>query len=165
MGDITIKILEQLHSTCIEVSYVSAKSTKWCTCEFEFKRLGNIVQTFTVKELDQHSRYNFRIRSRNTEGWSKYSDIAQDYTLALPPKPARPDCLVIKICLKSKVEMGVKMPENACSIKSPIVEWNVKGSAYNLYEATDVMEINEYHEADKSMENYGVIFMHGKSAS
>lgn len=154
MGFITVKIPEPICSTespviSIEISYVSATSTKWCNCEFQVEPN---IHTFTIKELCPDSKYNFRVKSRNTEGWSKHSDLKEGSTFPLPPIPARPDRPIVKICTKSAVDIGVKMPENTCSIKSPIIAWNVKGQSTGLYKALDPQEINEYYEPDESME-------------
>ena len=162
MGFITVKIPEPVYNTespvtCVEISYISATSTKWSNCELKTEPVGKNINTFTIKELYPDSKYNFRVKSRNTEGWSKHSDLKEGSTLPLPPIPARPDRPIIKTCMKSKVEIGVKMPENTCS-KSPIIEWNVKGYATGLYKA-DLMEINKYYDPDESMEHYSVISM------
>ena len=139
--------------TCVEVSYVSATNTEWSNCECKIKPAEKDTYDFSVSGLQPDSKYNFRIRTMNAEGWSEHSELITGNTLTLPPKPTKPDPPVIEACTPTKVALVVKVPVNTCGIKSPIIEWKVSG-----YSA-DKEKINEYWTRGKDlfMEKSGVL--------
>ena len=115
--------------TCVEVSCVSATNTEWSN--YECKTKPKDTYDFTTSGLQPDSKYSFRVRTMNAEGWSEYSEVIAGNTLTLPPKPTKPDPPVIKAHTLTKVALVVKVPENTCSIKSPIIEWKVSGYGTN----------------------------------
>ena len=155
MGFVTVNIPKAVYSTeslvtCIEISYfIIPGGIKWRNYEFEVEPAVqvdyNTTRTFPVAELHPKSKYRFRVRSRNAEDWSRYSHEQQHSTLPLPLLPGRPNPPIIKVSGKNMVNMGIKMPENMCSIKSPIIAWNIKGYATGLCNS-DLIEINEHYE-------------------
>lgn len=133
--------------TCIEASYISATDTKWSRHEIKVKPAAPVeggVCNLTVKELQPDSKYNFRVRSKNNEGWSLPSDLKEGTTLPLPPKPVKPNPPIIKPYTPTEVAIEAMVPINMCSIKSPIIAWKVFG-----YDG-DKKEIDKHHEVDES---------------
>ena len=112
--------------THIEVSHVSATSTKWSNFESKIKP-GSDTYNLMVRELQPNKKYNFRARIKNAEGWSEASEHIEDTTLTLPPKPSKPDPPTIKAQPPNKVVFVAKVPENTCGKTSPIIEWKVTG--------------------------------------
>ena len=168
MGFVTVNIPRAVYSTespvtCIEISSVIVpEGIKWRNCEFKIEPAAqvdnNTTHTFTIAELHPESEYKFRVRSRNAEGWSKHSHEQQHSTLPLPLLPGRPNPPIIKVSGKNMVNIGIKMPENMCSINSPIIAWNIKGYATGLYN-TDLIEINEHYESDSNQRDFRIISM------
>ena len=132
-------------TTCVEVSYVSATSENLSSCKFKIEPVtGNSTHVFTIKQLCPDSRYNFRVKTQNAEGWSKPSNLREGDTLPLPPKPTKPNLPLIKICTSTKVTLLVQMPENTCSKKSPIIAWKLHG--YGI----DREEVSRYFPQDET---------------
>ena len=132
---VTVKIPEVICSTespikCVEISYVSATSKKLSSCAFEIEP-GNDLYVFIIKELHPDTRYNFRAKTKNAEGWSKPSDLREGDTSSLPPKPTKPDRPILEACTSTTVNLTVQVPANTCSIKSPIIAWKVLGYSAN----------------------------------
>jgi len=130
---VTVKIPNKICSTespvtCVEVSHIIEETgcTKFSNSEFEIEP-GKDTYTFTIKELQPESKYIFRVQTRNAEGWSEPSKPRKDKTLPLPSKPCKPTPPIIKLCTPTEVNLEVKVPENTCSKKSPIIEWKVSG--------------------------------------
>ena len=124
--------------TCLEVSYVSATNTKWSNCEFKTKPAEKNTNDFSVSGLQPDSKYSFRVRTMNAEGWSEHSEVITGNTLTLTPKPTKPDPPVIEAHTPTKVALVVKVPENTCNIKLPIIGWKVSGYG------ADKERINKY---------------------
>ena len=168
-GFVTVNIPRPVYSTespvtCIEISSIIVPGgIKWRNWEFEIEPAvqvdNNITHTFPIAELHPESEHRFRVRSRNAEGWSEYSYKQQhDSTLPLPLLPGRPNPPIIKASGKNMVDIGIKMPENMCSINSPIIAWNIKGYATGLYNS-DLIEINEHYESDSDQNDFRIISM------
>ena len=130
---VTVKVAEAICSTespvtCVEVSYAITctpdTQLQFTTCKFEIQPGDD---TFTVSGLQPDSRYTFRVKTQNAEGWSKPSALIEGDTLSLPLLPAKPSPPVIKVCAPTKVKLMAKVPEDTCSIKSPIIAWKVCG--------------------------------------
>ena len=113
--------------TCVEVSYVSLTDTKWTNHVFEIVPGEKTTDTFTLSGLQPDTKYSFKVKTMNAEGWSEPSSLIAGNTLTLPPKPAKPDPPVIEACSPTEVTLIAKVPENTCGIKSPIIEWKVSG--------------------------------------
>ena len=130
--------------TRMEVGYAMAsndKSTQWSNSYLEIGYVKN-VGTLSVNNLQPETHYTFRVRTRNTEGWSEHSKSKEGTTLALPPKPVKPK-LPVLVVTKKDINLVVKMPEEAsCTespcTKSPIVSWKVHGFS------TDGEKIEKY---------------------
>ena len=147
--------------TCIEISSIIApEGTQWHESKFEItpaKQVDNTTHTFKIKDLHPESKYSFRVRSKNAEGWSNYSSPHEDRTLPLPLLPGRPHFPIIKASGKNMVHIGVKLPKSMCSTNSPIIALNIKGYATGLYNP-EIIEISEHHEPD-SDQNFIIIPM------
>ena len=131
MATVTVKVAEAICSTespvtFVEVSYASTASTNFTIRGFTIQP-GNDTCTFNASGLQPDSKYKFTVRTKNTEGWSKPSDLREGNTLSLPPLPAKPNPPVIKVCTSTEVKLVAITPENTCSITSPIVTWKVTG--------------------------------------
>ena len=157
---VTVKIPGAICSTespveSVEVSWVSTTNTKWSNHKFRVKPTEKYTYDLTVYGLQSESKYHFRVRTKNTEGWSEPSEVKTDNTLALPPKPAKPDPPVIEAHTATEVALAVKVPENTCGIKSPVVEWNVAG--YSI----DKEKINRYWTRGETlfMEKSGTLIL------
>ena len=74
-------------TTYVEVSYVSATSENLSSCKFKIEPVtGNSTHVFTVKQLCPDSRYNFRVKTQNAEGWSKPSNLREGDTFTITSK-------------------------------------------------------------------------------
>ena len=129
--------------THIEVSHVSATSKKWSNCELKIDP-GSDTYQLMVRELQPNKKYNFRARTMNAEGWSEASERIEDTTLALPPKPAKPDPPTIKAHPPNKVAFVAKVPQNTCGKTSPIIEWKVTGYG------ADKEKVNKSYTVDEN---------------
>ena len=116
--------------TCVKISYVFESSPELSSCEFEIEP-GNDSYVFTITGLHPESKYNFRVKTKNAEGWSEESSFTEGYTLPLPPKPIKPDPPIIESCTPTEVTFTVQVPENTCSTKSPIIAWKVFDNSEN----------------------------------
>ena len=155
---VTVKIPDAICSTespveCVEVSWVNTTNTEWSNHKFRVKPTEKYTYDFAVDGLQSDSKYNFRVRTKNAEGWSEPSELITDNTLTLPPKPAKPDPPFIEAHTATEVALAVKVPKNTCGIKSPVVEWKVSG--YN----TDKEKIDRYWTRDQTrfMEKSGAL--------
>ena len=101
------------------------------------------VYVKTMRKLRPGSRYNFTVKSKNAEGWSELSDFKVAHTNSLPPKPTKPDRPVIEACTPTKVNLTVQVPQNTCSIKSPINAWKLSGYTADREEFTKYYPIDE----------------------
>ena len=154
---VTVKIPDAICSTespvtCVEISYASATSTKLSNCKFKIDHEpGNDFYIFTIRELLPDTRYNFRAKTKNSEGWSKPSDLREGDTLSLPPKPTKPDHPIIKAYTKTEVNLTVQVPEDTCSIKSPIIAWKVFGYSEDKEEFIYLKELDQNDFIQKSI--------------
>ena len=162
MVDVTVKLPEAICSTespitCVEISHVAATDKKLTSSEFEVEP-GNYTQTFTVRELHADTKYNFRAKAKNAEGWSNPSDLREGLTLSLPPIPARPNPPIIKAFSSTEVKLIVQVPENTCDIKSPIIQWRVIGYGRDQEEIDASYPVSVTSFADKylKLETLGV---------
>ena len=96
-------------------------------------------QTNTREELEET-----HIETKIAEGWSVPSDSRGDDTESLQPKPAKPDPPLIEVCTFTKVNLTVQVPQNTCSISSPIIKWKLSGST------ADEKEIIKYYPVDEN---------------
>ena len=151
---VTVKIPDAICSTespieCVEISYASATSTKLSNCKFKIEPGNDNV--FTIREMHPDTRYNFRAKTKNAEGWSKPSDLREGDTLSIPPKPTKPDCPIIKACTSTMVNLTVQVPANTCSIKCPIIAWKVLGYIADKEEIINCKELDKNDFMDKSI--------------
>ena len=150
---VTVKLPKAICSTespitCVEISHVTATSKKLTCSDFKIEP-GNYTHTFTVRELHPDTKYNFRAKAKNTEGWSKPSDLREGLTLSLPPIPARPNPPIIKACSSTEVKLIVQVPENTHDVKSPIIRWRVIGYGTEKEEIDASYPISVTSFADK----------------
>jgi len=130
---VTVKIPSKIcHNespvTCVKVSHIIEETgcTKFSDSEFEIEP-GKDTYTFAIRELQPDSKYNFRVKTKNAEGWSEPSRLQEDKTLTLPSKPSKPIPPIIESCTPTKITLRVEVPENTCSKISPIIGWKVFG--------------------------------------
>lgn len=127
--------------TCMELSYVSATSTQWSNSYLEIVSSIKNVGTVSVNNLQPETKYTFKARIRNTEGWSEPSDYKEGTTLKLPPKPAKPKPPVL-VVTKKDINLMVKMAEKTSCTESPILSWKVYGFS------ADGEKIEKYDDLD-----------------
>ena len=152
---VTVKLPEEICSTespvtCVEISCATANSRKLSSSEFPMEARNHIYD-FTVTDLDPDTKYNIRVKSRNAEGWSKPSDFREGSTLCLPPIPAKPNPPLIRVCSSTKVNLIAQVPENTCSIKSPIIAWRVSGLSGDKEKVNRHFTINETSETPATL--------------
>ena len=87
---------------------------------------NNDTCTFTINSLQPNSNYTFRVKTQNTEGWCKPSDLSKGNTpsLLLPAKPNPPN---IKVCSPIKIKLIAEAPEDTSSNNLFITGWRVHG--------------------------------------
>ena len=84
---VTVKIPGVVRSTespvkCVKISYIMENYKKLSNCEFNINSAAGLYK-FTINKLNADSIYNFRVRSKNAEGWSKPSAFKEGKTLPL----------------------------------------------------------------------------------
>ena len=147
---VTVKIPDIICSTespvtRVEIAYNIPPSNQLYPREFEIEpAAGNNSYVFTIKELCPNSKYNFTAKTKNAEGWSKYSKFQNGNTSPLPPKPTKPDCPYVIACSSNEVNLKVEVPENTCSQKSPVIAWELRGFT------DDKEEVIKYYTLDEN---------------
>ena len=136
--------------TCVEISYTTAHSKKLFSSEFKIEP-GNHTYNFTVKDLHPDTKHNFRAKTRNTEGWSEFTDFREGSTLSLPPIPTKPNPPLIKACSSTEVKLIAQVPENTCGINSPIIAWRVTSCSGDKENVDRQYSVNEKSFAAKSV--------------
>jgi len=171
MAVVTVKIPDkncdtESPVTCVEVLCVNEGGTKFHS-EFEIEP-GKDTYTFTIKELQPESKYYFRIKTRNAEGWSEPSNFREDKTLTLPSKPCKPTPPIIKLCTPTEVNLEVKVPNKACNnewpwiafhctknnedrYRAPIVQWKVLGYTADNEEIHIIYTLDETYFLKESI--------------
>ena len=135
--------------SCVEISCVCAitnDDTIWelkISCEFKIDPVAGTgdVRVFTMKELFPDSRYRFTVKAKNAEGWSEPSESRRGKTKPFPPKPAKPDRPIIKLCTPTKINLTVQVPQSTCSVNFPIIAWKL---------TTNEGEVIKYYPLDEN---------------
>ena len=87
--------------TVMELAYVDALSKKW-SCIYKEIGLVKKVCTISASNLKPETKYTFKIRTQNTEGWSEPSGVEKITTDKLPPKPDIPKPPLLVVAKKMK---------------------------------------------------------------
>ena len=127
---------------CRNWTYRCYTSVQWSNNEFKIDLIKDGLCTFTVMALEPDSKYNFRVQTKNAEGWSEPSDPKEGDTSTLPPIPTKPNPPILTID-ESAMYLIAVVPEGTCSKNAPIVSWMMSGFSANKEKVEKYYEVHE----------------------
>lgn len=112
----------QTETTNWEVGYRTNIDKKWQQIEYKDPDI------LLVKNLTPFTKYTFRVKVKNSVGWSDASKTLVGTTNPLPLKPLKPPPPTVHFCSLTDAIVIVKVDDNEDTQKGPILCWEVISS-------------------------------------